>query len=1480
MKLTLPQQDIYFEQLLYPNDPIYNIGAKIEIKGNLDLSILRSAYNAMINQHETYRSVFIKTDDEVEMEFVKEHNSELGYSDFSTFENPIEIADDYMNKKFSIPFNLFSKEMLHSFVLIKLRDNHYYLFSMYHHIITDGWGTSLMFQRLVQNYNELLAYDRIKTDYPFTYQDFIEDDLQYQNSSVYYENKDYWKQKFRMLPENLFEKINKSSQIFKSERKELIIKREVYDELNALASQLNSSTFNLILSSFYIYFGRKNQNNDFAIGLPVLNRSKAKYKKTVGLFMGVSPLRMQFSFSDTVVDFLEELKKQLRLDYRHQRFPLGKLIKELELFAQKERLFNIVLSYEKQDYSVNFLNTKTSVIPLTHKSERAALSIYIREFDQFEDVKIDFDYNTSYFNSSMIEETINQFEVLIADILTNPHKKICDLNFLPEIEKNKVLFEFNQTAKEGSSVNTILNLISSQAEMMTGKIAVFDDHKSYSYSEIENLSNNIASYILNLCGDQDRLPIAVLISRSADIIPVLLGILKTGRPYIPLDPAFPENRLRHIISDSKAKLMISDGTFEIKNFEETEILPIDNLLRLNEKAEQRKSPIEILPQDSAYIIYTSGTTGLPKGVEISHGSLLNFLTSMQHEPGIGSNDLIFAVTTYSFDISILEFFGPLVSGASLFIAHQNLLSDPGAIIEKINIIKPSIIQATPSFYQMLLNADWKGGKKIKILCGGDSLKESLAEKLLLSCSELWNMYGPTETTIWSSIKKISHYKESSNIGKPIKNTQIYILDDFLKPVAIGTYGFLYIGGQGISKGYYNNENLTAEKFIVNPFLNNDIFYSTGDIGKWNSTGEIEFLGRSDNQFKIRGFRIETGDIENHLNRIDAIKDSAVIAKKESVGDYFLIAYIKKAVELINEEEILKKLSRELPYYMIPQVIIVVDEFPLTPNKKVDKKRLSEMDISKKSNDYIIPETFMEKKLAILWGQVLNYDGEIGLNSNFFALGGHSLSAVRLSRLISEHLSYYLSLKEIFDNPTIGLMANKMMEIGESKQDILPICGFKEFYNLTPSQTNIWIGSLRHNTSVAYNMVSAYYIEGNADYSRLEESVNFIIKKFEILRTNFVEVNGTPYQKISASDKANFKISVSAQDIATLQEAMDQFAYSRFDLEHDLLIKGKVFKLEGNKNILLFATHHIIMDALSLEVFVRNWTENYNTIYTPTFLNEEPLENQFKDYSEELSKRIQDRSLFTENWWKHTMDNFRPKRSFEKDFENSDSKQDGGQFKIELDSAQTVLLKKIAFDQQTTIFTVLISILNLLIYKESHHNDICIGIIDSGRDIFDLDHQIGMFAKTIPLRTKISDEKNFSELLKNIQNNLFELKNYDDFPFDQYPQTLFDALLVYQNPDFSYEVIGEFNDFKLTSYQVPPKYSRVPLVFNFYEHSGNLKCIIDYNASEYGNQTIKFLAVKYFKILEEILKNPLLTAGMIDVRLEYEKKSNLDFEFNF
>ncbi|ASW74374.1 hypothetical protein IQ37_04735 [Chryseobacterium piperi] len=1495
MKLTLPQQDIYFEQLLYPDQPIYNIGAKISIDGFLNQEIFEHAYTELIQQHDAYRN-YIKEDFENVKMIAVDAVRPLEFVDFSdeaciiqkssNSGNIVEVPDadkgeikkdidetvlNFMQNEFIKPFNLEEDKFLYRFVLIKVRKDYHYLFSVYHHIITDGWGTSLMFTRLVKNYNEIWENGVVISEYPFSYNSFAIEDQKYLNSEEFACDKKYWTQKFRSLPESIFDKFDLSKTINESSRKELLIPRDQYNKLIELASETKSTTFHLILAILYTYFAKKSQNETISIGLPVLNRSGARFKKTVGLFMGVNPLQITVDQEETFLELVEKIKTQLKQDYRHQRFPLGQLIKELNAFNQKERIFNITLSYEKQDYSSHFNNTQTRVIPLSHESERVALAIYIREFDEREDVKIDFDYNINYFKKDMIDQVTTHFQELLKDILMDATQKIKKINFLTNRERTNLLLNFNSTVADYPQDKTVVDLFRYQADQIPNDIAVRDSHISLTYEMLNKKSDAAAAYLLSNFGEAKE-PIGVLVNRSAELIVLLLGILKCGKSYIPIDPLLPAERISYIIHHSQIRVIISEKAF-LKDVENLDLQGIigENYFQLIEKEDVLQSVFNEKPAlynkpgpaDTAYIIYTSGSTGNPKGVEIGHQALTNFLTSIQNRPGVAMRDILYSVTTYSFDISILEFFTPLIAGASVFIADKEILGNVEALKEELILICPTIIQATPSFYQMLFNTGWVGDKNLKVLCGGDSLNETVSGNLLKYCGEVWNMYGPTETTIWSSIKKIEKASDASNIGAPIHNTQIYIVDQYKNLLPVNTPGRIFISGDGLAKGYYKNKLLTLEKFTDNPIseTSGSRMYETGDLGKWTNGGEIEFLGRNDFQVKIRGFRIELGEIESQLETYPGIAQ-VVCDAKEVRGERVLVAYYtQEDSETETDKTSLREyLQNKLPEYMIPGFFVKLTTIPLTPNGKINRKALPSVigdDVIRR--EYIAPVTEIEVKLAGIWQEVLGIE-KVGITDNFFELGGHSLIAGKIANMISRELNKAVSLKHIFQHHTIqGLVK----EIENLKDNVtIPQAKQKACYSLTPDQMNMWLASQKKDFFNAYNMYSVFEIEGSIDAALLEKAMSTLILENEILRTNFTEKDGKVYQSISKNEIFKLEIINKEQDFLPW---VKKYVSEGFDLKSDQLIKVAIFNESTGKKYLVFLTHHIIIDGMSLDIVIHKLIMLYNNggeIKVSDSL-------QFKDYAEWINAHShQEISAYHNNSIKTKVLNF--KNGLGQVRQNS----------FNLPSDFFNRLKGFSEKNKATLFTSVTTLLGIVLNKIYKQQTICMGTVFSGRNTGQLEHAVGMFVKTLPLYLQVDENSTFTSQAKNTRNQLNVLEeNVESFSGHNLNE-LTDFLLSYQHSDMLVRDKIEFNSFSLKKENLYQTQARFPVVFNFFE-SNQLICDVEY--SEYVDFTIiELIWDKFLLLLDWVCENPdkAIEGAEVLTAKEKELENSLDISFDF
>lgn len=1478
MKLTLPQQDVYFEQLLYIDEPIYNIGAKIVIDGPVKYEILNRAYKGLINQHDAFRTKIFVNKDQVFFEIQEGFEEDLIFLDLSSKVNANEEAINYMDNSFAISFDLVKNELLHEFILIKVSDTFYYLFSKYHHIITDGWGTSLMFQRLVKNYNELLGNNQFLSSYPYSYKNFVKDDRLYEDSENFKKDEDYWVKKFKNLPKRFLEKNKTNKRLNESKRKELCIKREIYTKLEKIAEANNCSTFHIILGVFYLYFSKKHEINDFAIGLPVLNRGKSIFKKTVGLFMGVSALRMKIDSEFTFEEFIKEIKSQLRKDYRHQRFPMGKIVQKLKAFEEKDRIYNVTLSYEKQDYADHFRDTVTRVIPMTHKSERVALAVYIREFDKSEDVKIDFDYNLNYFDNYSISQVVKHFEKLIYEVIENPKGKLNTFNFLTTKEEG-LLDSFNRMDIGYPKEQTFLSVIKERVKERPNKIAVTDEWNSYSFRDLENLSDAIAESITQL--NIEKSPIAVLIPRSAKMLVTFLGILKSGNSYIPLDPEFPEKRINYILEHSGACYVFGTEETKKENLAHGHYLDVEEFFIKENSLRVFKSKKVIDADETAYIIYTSGSTGNPKGVEISHKSLLNFLISIRDNQNFTLDDILFSVTTQSFDISILEFYVPLIRGASVYVANKKILNEPKYLKEKIKEVGTTVIQGTPSFYQLLFNSGWKGDRNIRALCGGDLLSNKLTSKLLENFSEVWNMYGPTETTVWSSAKKIEKEDDANNIGKPINNTKFYILNKNLERVSIGALGSIYIGGDGLAKGYYKNKELSKKKFIRNPFKEEERIYETGDIGKWNKEGEILFQGRNDFQVKVRGYRIETGEIECKLNELEKVKGSVVLAKELENQESYLIAFVSLKNGITLDTKFIKEKLREtLPEYMIPSVIVKVDEFPLTPNKKIDRKKLLSLEIDNKiTKEDIGIETEMTFKLKGYFRLVLGLKTEISLQESFFSLGGHSINAVRLASTIEKELNVNVSLKDIFKNPTIEKLSFFIENQKERKINKITLAEKKDNYPLTFPQYSIWLASQNEAISKAYNMNAVYEIFGEINKPALEFSLRKLIEKYEILRTNFIEIDGEPRQKISLEKKHKFYL----EEKEIVEEGVDDFisgfVNKEFKFEKDVLIRG-IILTTLDKKYFVFSGHHLILDGWSMEVLIKEVLNDYKFNLKGVNSIQEKLSLQFKDYSVWYENIEKQDTKERENYWREYLNGYSwesiiPQKN---EIQPNFNKANEFSFKIDLNLKKTIdnYLK----EQELTLHSFLVGVFNILLCKLFNHKEVCIGVVNSGRGKAELNNQLGMFVKTLPQRTRIEGKEKLDSFLKEVQDDLLRGDAYQNLPKVVYKNLNFEVLIALQAPSFNYSNIEVTPTLTLKEYQIPSFYTRVPLLLNFIQGAEETIAKFEYNESIYEKSTIELLALRYKALIVNVINNTETIIDKLDTDLEFEKEPIIDIEFNF
>ncbi|WP_315791701.1 amino acid adenylation domain-containing protein [Fischerella sp. JS2] len=811
----------------------------------------------------------------------------------------------------------------------------------------------------------------------------------------------------------------------------LIIENRLTELLIELAKRESISLENLLLAAFKVLLYRYTNETDILVALLINQQDRHEFEKVASQFTNIVISRDFISESISFKNFLHQVSHTVLEIRNYQDYPFTLLVKELQSKFNTSNSSICQASFTFQNGNLQE-NISNFFEPVVKKQSRNCDQIEL-EFDfslqviqLSESLQSCFQYNSNLLDETTVAQISRYFQNLLESIVSNPEQPVAQLPLLSEREREKILVEWNATQTDYDLTICLHQLIEAQVERKPDAIAVSFAGEQLTYRELNQRANQLAHYLQTL-GVKPEVLVGICIERSLEMLVGLLGILKAGAAYLPLDPAYPQERLELILSDSQVSVLLTDNQKLFTDQEHRKIVCLRTKYEIIATYSKDNPEPRATANNLAYVIYTSGSTGKPKGVEIPHSAVVNFLKSMQHQPGITESDVLLAVTTVSFDIAALELYLPLTTGAQVILATKKIASDGKLLKELIDTAAVTVMQATPASWRMLLAAGWSGSPQLKILCGGEALTSDLAQRLLEKGAAVWNLYGPTETTIWSTVCEVDTTKLSHAlvpIGRPIANTQIYILDSYLQPVPVGVVGELYIGGVGVARGYLNRPELTAERFIAHPFSVGSRVYRTGDLARYLHDGTIEYLSRIDNQVKIRGFRIELGEIENALSGHPQVREAVVITRSDQSEEKQIVAYFTAQQEQPTPETLRDFLRQKLPDYMIPTAFVILDALPLTPSGKVNRRALPKPTVSSfcQHNEFVAPRNDTERELAKIWSEVLNIQ-PVGVKDNFFAIGGNSLLAIHLIAAIEQQFAKELPLSAILTNPSIEDFAN-------------------------------------------------------------------------------------------------------------------------------------------------------------------------------------------------------------------------------------------------------------------------------------------------------------------------------------------------------------------------------------------------------------------------------------------------------------------------
>ncbi|MFL6515419.1 MAG: non-ribosomal peptide synthetase [Chthoniobacterales bacterium] len=1029
LPLSFGQQRLWFLNELEPDTFTYNDSHGVRLQGALDADALQHALGTIVQRHEVLRTCFVLVNGTPEQQIAPAKPFTLEFRDLST--RPAAVreveAEATLAGFVRRPFD-FGRDLFLRAALVRTSAEEHILVLLTHHIASDGWSQGRLFHELSECYRAFRSRSAATLPaLPIQYADYALWQRQWLQGEELDRQVTYWRAKLTGAPtvELPTDRSRPAIQSYCGAKFCFRLPTAAAVQLAEFGHRESATPFMTLLAGFQVLLSRLTDQDNIVIGTPIANRQRVELENLIGFFVNTLVLRADLSSKPSFREFVRQVKSTALDAYSHQDVPFDKLVEELnpERDLSRHPLFQVMFVLQNTPSKPLRLEGLTaSSFPVSTNSTPLDLELHLSP--EGESYTGTFTYNTDLFDPETIEQFARHYQTLLQSLVVDPGRNVFEVPLLTAGEREQLVFEWNNTAVDYPAGACLHHLVEDQAEKTPDAIAVTFGADSLTHRQLNARANQLANRLHGL-GLQRETPVAICLDRSLDMLVALLAVLKAGGTYVPIDPNFPPARVQLILGDCHAALLLAHERLrDVCADFEGKVVCLDGI---DWKDDSDAFEVEVSPQDAAYIIYTSGSTGVPKGVVVEHRSVVNFLRSMRMSPGIRDEDVLVAVTSISFDISVLELFLPLTVGARVVIAPDASRGDPVQLAKLLTECKATILQATPATWSLLAQNDWKM-TSLKALVGGERLPHELAHRILERCGELWNLYGPTETTVWSLITPVGPEQEAIIIGKPIANEQAYLVDRTGELVPVGVPGELLIGGAGLARGYLNRTELTAERFTRNPFApgSGTRVYRTGDVCRYRRDGNLQFIGRRDQQLKVRGFRVEPCEIEAAMLKHSGIDRCVVVDWPDGSGDKRLVAYFTVTAGATEPNATLLRtsLKETLPEYMVPASFVRLDALPVSTAGKVNRKALpAPLDPGRIPTDQqAMPRNTIERQLAEIWQDLLQSRG-VGRSDDFFALGGHSLMAVRLITEINKTFGTELPLVTVFRTPTIEGMAS-------------------------------------------------------------------------------------------------------------------------------------------------------------------------------------------------------------------------------------------------------------------------------------------------------------------------------------------------------------------------------------------------------------------------------------------------------------------------
>ncbi|WP_304511257.1 non-ribosomal peptide synthase/polyketide synthase [Desulfopila sp. IMCC35008] len=1487
--LTSGQQEIWFDQLLNPDTPLYTIGGYAVIEGLLDENLFRRAVQLLLNRHDALRLMLVPKEGLPQQLLAEQVDFTLPILDYRDQDDPEGAAREWMESRFAEPFSLYSSPLF-EFVLLRVGEERYYWFKKYHHLITDGWGISLTLKSLAEIYNCLKKGTVVPESPCFRQQ--IEADGNYLSSKLFQKDQTYWQERFQQLPEPMLLPRHRAAfgtRAVPGASSTLSLSRPFYNSLKAMAADQGASPMHVLLAALYIYFTRVHKKEELVIGLPLLSRSSKAFKQTVGMFTGTIAARFDPGGQLNTSELMQQIGKQLRQDYRHQRFPLSEVYKSCNLHSNGRRqLFDLALSFEKLDLDqTRFGEAVVELRQLRHNYAQMPLELFLDDFYLDLEVKLHFCYNLAYFNSREIALLQRRFNALLHEMVERPDISIALLPLMDEEERHQLRGFSGNKATPGAQ-STVMEQFEHWAKKTPTATALWFEGEETSYEQLDRAANRLACRLRSEGLDAGE-TVGVCIGRSPLQIIALLAVLKAGGCYLPLDGSQqPASRMQQLAIESNAKLLLIglEQSSIFANLPIPLVFP-EELITIGDQADG-VSALRPAADTPAYLLYTSGSTGEPKGVLVNHDVLGLHVKAVGQSYRITPQERLLQFASPAFDAALEQILVALTNGATLVLMGGNLVGakELGYLLDQAQV---DVVDLPPGFWLQLL-ADSSILPVLErlrlVIVGGEPLRPAVVCKTreLLPQIDFINAYGPTEGVITASMYEIPYGPADPEavtpIGRAVGSRRIHVLDESLQPMPIGVRGEIYLEGL-LSSGYYKRPDLTTTAFVCHP-VSGEILYRTGDLGCWRSDGCLEFLGRIDEQIQLRGFRIEPVEIEQMLCRHPLVREAVVSLQTNSTGERLLAHVVPgdrsygahaddNALETVTVEELHGWVAQRLPSYMVPSTLVVVEQLPRTAAGKIDRKKLSVAEVEPAGRKKR-PATPFEQKLAAVWEDVLDQEN-IGRNDNFFSLGGHSLLAMQLISRIRVRFGIELPLALLFDHPVLADLAKKLENCRSAETEVIELLPSGAGLKTSFAQERIWLLCRLAGGESAYNMPWGVKVNGRLQPLALRSALQELVRRHSSLRLVFPERQGQPDLQLLLPYDPLEQIDSSTADADTWDSEMRRLAQEDavrpFDLSSGPLFRVTLIRFSEHRHLLLFNIHHIIFDGWSIDCFNRELHKLYRNFADPNPLaHSATLIKPTIDYHDFA---VWQRQQFNAGrfdaqltYWQEELQEVPEQLVLPVDRPRSAQKmRTGCLLRQHLSKELSSNLSELSRKQGVSPFMILLASFGLLLERYSGQQEFCIGIPVANRQQSQCESLIGLFVNSVVMRYQRQAEDDFRSLLARVRRKMIAAQDHQDLPFEKvvealHPQRsaehtpLFQVMCAMQRSHLPLELPG------LILQHMPQSSiaAKFELILNIEEaENGELGCVWEYNSDLFDRERIERMAGHLQQLLKAAVAAP-------------------------